>query len=485
MANHPYKKHSFDQGWNKKETDMKTKIFSSTFFIFIFLLTSCRQEATSPVIQTPTVTQLPTEIPTMTLQPTFTLQPFISFPSPTAITPYATASVVKGNAVAFISENSLWIVNVDGSGERKLVDIEKNTERVIHYSLKWSPDGKWISYISGADLWIISPDSLAKKKIISVRDNKIKQILKYEWSPDGSKIAYAQVTNENPSIMIVRLLDLATGKISEISSSPTPRTITLSWTPDGSRILLSEDTSFLLFDINMGEFIETKTKEVSQEDNQCSAWWYDQLFWSPNGQRFALSWHGGGAYYSQYLCMHNLDGAADYGIKVDDDIYAMPPAWDKTGDYLYLVARNFDDPLHVEINPDLRLVRFDIKTQKVERLLSLTDDTFPSDLFWDVSISPDGRTIELHGVTEENQLSFIIMDVQSLSTNRFVFDFDNRISIQKSFYSHNFWTADNQNIVLCINGYFYAYTAKTGKAIIFSGEHFVESWAISPIATTP
>jgi Tol biopolymer transport system component len=432
---------------------------------------------TSMTVSATQVSVIPSNTPSPTLLPT------VMFSQPTTI-PYPTANAVKASAVAFIDlvgvDYSLWIANVDGSGERKLVDIETNSERISNDLLQWSPDGKWISYISGDDLWIISPDGLIKRKIVSVQDTKTKAIGKYEWSPDSSKIVYAQVANDNPT-MVVGLLDLATGKVSKISSSPVPLTITLSWTPDGNRLLLSKDTLFVLFDINTRKFVGVKE---TPEHNQCTARWYDQLFWSPNGQRFVISWHGTGPYYSRYLCVNNLEGTNSYGINVDDDIYAMPPAWDKTGDYLYLVARhlNVQNP---KLNPDLRLIRFNIETQKAERLLSLTDDTYPSDLFWDVSVSPDGRTIEIHGITAENQLSFIIMDIQSLSTEKFVIDFDIPISIQEGFYSHTFWTADNQNVVLSINGYFYSYDVKTGKAILFSGRHQVESWIVSPIAIHP
>lgn len=148
--------------------EMKTKTLVLLFFTFVFLLISCKPESTieTPVTQTSITSQSLTEIPTSTLLPTTPLSFIPTYPTPI---PYLTASKINENAVAFIEQTdigySLWVVNVDGSGERKLADIEKNESRSSNYLLQWSPDGKWIGYISGNDLWIISPDGLDKKKI--------------------------------------------------------------------------------------------------------------------------------------------------------------------------------------------------------------------------------------------------------------------------------------------------------------------------------
>ena len=184
---------------------MNTKIAFVILGILATILSACGPAPIAPAIPT-TPTLLPTQqtvIPTNITYPTLTPSPFATArisptltPYPTAI-PYPTASVVNANAVTFIENDkyynySLWIANVDGSGERKLTDIENNAERTSNYLLKWSPDGKWIGYISGDDLWLISPDGLTKRKILSIQNTNQKIIRKYEWSPDSSKIAYIE-----------------------------------------------------------------------------------------------------------------------------------------------------------------------------------------------------------------------------------------------------------------------------------------------------
>ena len=225
------------------------------------------------------VTQPPTDILTQTATPYFMPLGPTSPPSPTAMPPYPTASVVKSNAVAFISGNSLWVANVDSSGERKLTDIEENESRSSNYLLQWSPDGKWIGYISGDDLWIISPDGSVNKKTLSSQDANKRIIIRYAWSPESSKIAYLLAANwgDFPKIKMM-LLDLTTGKDSEISVYQSPANIVLSWSPDGRYILLNTEDSLKLFEVGTGKV----RKEIKSD---CPIW-HGEPSWSPNSEWF-------------------------------------------------------------------------------------------------------------------------------------------------------------------------------------------------------
>jgi len=476
------------------------------------LITSCRQTTPVPAPPTLTATQPPTPIPTQTVTPTLSMPP-----SPTAMPPYPTASVVKSNAVAFIEREywtgdlSLWIANVDSSGERKLVDIERNSDDwTSKRLLKWSPNGQWISYASGNDLWIISYDGSIKRNLLSLADKSMGNTLRtYMWTPDSSKVVFEtnffdrSVTPppEGWPRPIVGIVDITTEKIKVL---PIHDSLT-SLTPDGNRILFIkrafrtelsaegipfgvDESSFLLFDINTGKSVEIKPIDTSPW-NACIATEYDNTHWSwsPNGQWFVYARHGNGPYYNRQLCVSNLDGTISYKIVLNDthDIYAIPPVWDKTGNYLYLVARNFDDPLNAEINSDLRLVKFNIKTRKEERVLGLTDEPLPYDLFWYAAISPDKQTLELNKPNSGDSFSFIFLDIASLSTKKFTIDF---ISPPGTFFRINpIWSADSQSIIFLseANNCFYKLDIQTGEITIISGRHLAESWAVSPIATPP
>jgi Tol biopolymer transport system component len=461
--------------------DMKSKIIFSSFFILVFVLSSCGQETIVPVpvTQTPIATQLPTDIPTQIATPTLAIPP-----SPTVVPPYPTASVVKSDAVAFLAwtdgKLSLWVVNVDGSGERKLTAIENNIERTSNYLLKWSPDGKWISYISGNDLWVISPDRSTNRKVIEVSeaDNKNK-IWSYSWSPDGSEIAYIQTIKGKP---LPRLLNLETGDISSLPINTDQ--LSLSWSPDGRYILLNAYTSLTIFEVAAGKILE-KTNLVPDTQIDCPIE-HGGVTWSPNSKWLYYPFFTNGT-YGLRICLSGLDGSVwhieDVGWSISQ------PVWDKTGDYLYFIAGKMDLNIGVNWFTNQRLLRYNVKARKVDDLLSLEEDGpmgYPPIIF----LSPNGQMLGLYSYTyrEDNKLlrkqnKFLVLDTYSLSIAKHTLVFEGELNE----YLFPTWSPDNENIIFLseTDGCFYKFDVHTDKKNIISGEHSVEYWSISPIATTP
>jgi Tol biopolymer transport system component len=429
-------------------------------FISLVGVTCSIYSENSPIaaLTSVSVTQPPTDVPTQTAIPTsIPLRPI--FPtSPTAMPPYPTASVVKTNAVAFIAENALWVANVDGSGERKLTDIQNNESWTSSYLLKWSPDGKWISFISGNNLWVISPDGSTSRKVIEVSeaDNKNK-IWSYSWSPEGSEIAYIQTIKGKP---IPRLLNLGTGDVSDLPISTDQ--LSLSWSPDGRYILLNTYTSLTIFEASTGKVL----KEIKLD---CPVW-RGGLTWSPNSEWAYHPAYAGSGEYSMGVCVNGRDGSnSDAHINSSSRL----PVWDKTGNFLYFTARATNTSSIMEANH--RLLRYDVRTHETKQILSLEPG------IWSVSISPNGHVLEMDSTISENRQLFIFLDLTSLSTTRFEIS---AIPDSARFDDITVWSADNQNLIL-LSGEFYRLNSQTGKTTIFSGKHSVEYWAVSPIATSP
>lgn len=386
--------------------------------------------------------------------------------------PYPTASVVKSNAVAFIAENALWVANVDGSGERKLVDLEANNEWVSGYALGWSPDGKWISYISGGDLWIISPDGSTKNRVLSASD-KSTPLFFYDWSPDSSQLVYKQASLLGKEIYseTVRILNLKTGEAYELDFHKRQFYIAVvRWSPNGRYLVFNKEASFVVFDVT-----DRKVKEeilTGDINYECSSEDNTAPVWSPNSQWF-FHVHGIPVGYTYFwICVSGLDGSTRR-IDVDGTIYS-DVIWDKTGNFLYFVSRKIDPHGDPNLDSDQRLQRYDVRTQKLESLLSLGKKYISG---WSVSISPDGSTLETHTEILENKISYILMDLKSLSIRKFTLDL------------RCVWSRGSQDFV-CLsqsNGYsaFHKLNIQTAETTIFSGNHSVREWAISPIVTTP
>ena len=467
---------------------MKTKNLFSTFLVLAFLLTACGQGtvAPAPVTQTPVATQPPTNIPLVPIFP----------PSPTIMPPYPTASVVKSNAVAFVAQDwqnhgqsSLWVANVDGSGERKIVDSITELENGSYMSFvapAWSPNGKWVGYISDGDLWIISPDGSTSRKILSISGKGKEMIYTYKWSPDGLQIAYAKGDISDAPSLTVGIIDVATGKTSEIVSYQSPPTpITLSWSPDGHYLLLSKYGSFFMVDV-------ATRKTTGELKSEICPVYHRGIEWSPNGKWFYDIQVGNGRFSTMQICVAGLNGSSNR-IEINGTATSYP-VWDKTGDFLYFVVSNTNFSITPIPDYDLRLMRYNVKTQKLENVLSLGKEPNA----WAVSISPNKQILEMHTMYPENQPTFIFMDMQSLSTTRFNVNLE--IPITVAFKYETAWSPDNQNIIIFSGtthtpdgvgvqpyGGFYALNSQTGEVTIFSGSHNIElsEWVVSPVATTP
>ena len=170
------------------------------------------------------------------------------------------------------------------------------------------------------------------------------------------------------------------------------------------------------------------------------------------------------------------------------------PVWHKTGDFLYFVARKTNPDSKPNLQIDERLMRYDVRTQKTERLLSLRAQQSYA-YIQTVSISPNGYMLEFHSATSESQNEFVFMDVRSLSTTKFGVYM--KIPATRAFSSGTAWSSDNQNIIFFIGEYetpnrlgvrhygaFYTLNATNGKTNIISGNYWVDEWAVSPVTSS-
>jgi len=474
---------------------MKKQTAFALLAVLALVLSSC---GTTPPAAPTTPTLLPTQqtvIPTDITYPTFTPTPLvtaISYPTltplPTEI-PYPTASVVNANAVAFIAENALWVANVDGSGERRLTDIAQKDDWGS-FQMQWSPDGKWVSYISNEELWLISPDSATKKKVLPFSYGSTEKLFTYAWSPDGTKIAYILASNgKDFTGFTARLLDLIAKKDSEILIYQPTANMVLSWSPDGHYIFLDTNTSQKIFEVATGK--------VAKEINSACPIWHGVPVWSPNSKWFYRADYASGNYYI-WVCMNGLDGKSWQAM----DGVISSPVWDETGSFLYFMDRNGDIDNTLNSNVDEQLMRYDVRSQETKRLLSLTIKHTPYSFMHSISISPDRHTLLLRSQYAETKFDLIFINLQSLAITKYTVNFENlKVPFLYSYILETAWSPDNQNLILFAGdfctpsgcggwgprgyGSFYTLNIKTGMVSVFSGQHSIYSWVVSPVATTP
>ncbi len=144
-----------------------------------------------------------------------------------------------GKRIAFVSDRAdatrgqgdIYVMNVDGSGLRRLTD--SNTGKG---GLAWSPNGKWIAYQAYAYIDEVSPDGARHRRLTGYGGTQP------DFSPGGRRIAYANGAAEFYSSIYVMRPDgskkvpAALPHESESLGEPT-------WSPDGQKLAFGVGTA--------------------------------------------------------------------------------------------------------------------------------------------------------------------------------------------------------------------------------------------------
>ena len=149
-----------------------------------------------------------------------------------------------GRRIAFVrtaSSPGLWIMNADGSGQRKVANVPGAHE----VSPDWSPDGKRIAFVSmtpcepyfcsDLHLWLVRPDGSGLRKI----GRTVKQPWRPLWSPDGKRLLLGQIFDPDGNVGPLVVLRVANGAMWKLGGSGGGEVSTFedwSWSPDGRRV---------------------------------------------------------------------------------------------------------------------------------------------------------------------------------------------------------------------------------------------------------
>lgn len=491
--------------WPPKTIPTRTYDTTKTIWPSIYWPTAFSTSSSYPTATPYTLTPPPTptfrytQIPTHTPKPPRTRTPTITPTATLGVLSLETADL-QVNAVAFIAKDwenngpsSLWIANIDGSGERKLVDqIDEPVDWPRGHILQWSPNGKWISYKDWYHLWVISRNGLVKKNLLTITDESKGILYTYQWSPDSSQIAYLQ-TDLNAattgSLAIVGLINVATGQVSELTSYESSVFITLSWTPDGRYIVINpfdEWNSINLLEVGTGAILKITP---DNKNGSCNPSYHDSLVWSPTGQHFFYTNHGNGRFATNWICVAGLDGS---NKAVPDEGSAYGPVWDKTGSYLYFPMMHVYPNFSVDKGGYFQLMRYNISTHETEPVLLL--DAQPVNTgWWHLTISENKQMLEIDAgnyYEYDKSHAFIILNVDTPAKYTVYKVADMQVL------SGPVWSADNRNIIFFSGqnetpnhmgmrhyGAFYALDINTGLTNLLSNVYYVDDWAISPVAS--
>ena len=146
----------------------------------------------------------------------------------------------NGRKIAFVRNgavSAIWLMNADGSGQRKLVDVGEEDELMP----AWSPDGRRLAFVtmtacepyfcSDLALWLVRPDGTGLHRI----GTNVRQPWRPLWSPDGSRLLVGQILNPHGDVNSLVALRVRDGSVATLGYGLSGFG-DWSWAPDGRRV---------------------------------------------------------------------------------------------------------------------------------------------------------------------------------------------------------------------------------------------------------
>lgn len=175
--------------------------------------------------------------------------------------------------------DGIYVIGADGS-DHHLVAAGDALDAVT--SPTWSPRGDEIAFVRGgadpiesgwAEIWVVGVDGSGQRLLTNTREQAVGSLA---WSPDGRWIAFVVFETES---VHVRVLDVVSGDTRDLGEGEEP-----AWSTSGDRVAFMRDGSIVVADIAAENGVHSRVVYWAPRDQVM-----DYLTWSPDGEWFAYA----------------------------------------------------------------------------------------------------------------------------------------------------------------------------------------------------
>jgi YVTN family beta-propeller protein len=176
-----------------------------------------------------------------------------------------------GSKIAWSRENSIWVMNGDGSNPVQL------TSGLVGYRPHWSPDGQWVSFTGYTGVYshdVVAMVPAAGGTLINLCNDPALECFDEAWSPNGDEITFVASPVSGTFKTDIYKLNIHTLVQTRLTTVGDAGAAT--WSPDGAHIAYFRSSNLYLMD-----------PDGSNNRILPLPGYPQQISWSPDSRRIA------------------------------------------------------------------------------------------------------------------------------------------------------------------------------------------------------
>ena len=290
--------------------------------------------------------------------------------------------VAASPAAARVPRAEIAFVRFDDEGAGGLRTLRprsgdvRTLTRGIHYDPSWSPDRTMLAYVeldaefSRVALWVVQRDGSDERKVVDLMTPTFDDI-GFDWSPDGTQLVYVDRESETSSTNLYRV-DVATGEVVQVTNDETKNEAAPDWSPDGSSIAYQAVSLDGAADDGRTDVYSVAVADGTIERLTTNQWEDYEPMWSPDGSSIAFlstrdDYHSEDGPYLWEIYVMAADGTAERRV-TRQATRKSDPVWAPNGEAIAYNSRCDDDLCGNDYDDNIFVV--DVTSRRIKEITS-------------------------------------------------------------------------------------------------------------------